>query len=56
MKRGEYICYYREKGGNKGIYMTRCYQKDKWVYSMIVSNAIIKKICKKDLFLSLDNK
>jgi len=35
MKRGETICYYRARGGEKNIYITMLYHKDKLRGSII---------------------
>lgn len=35
MKKGETICYYRARGGEKNIYITMLYHKDKLRGSII---------------------
>jgi len=35
MKKGETICYYRARGGEKNIYITMLYDKDKLRGSII---------------------
>lgn len=34
MKKGETICYYRARGGEKNVYITMLYHKDKLRESM----------------------
>lgn len=38
MKKGETICYYRARGGEKNIYITILYNKDKLIESIIEKN------------------
>lgn len=38
MKRGETICYYRARGGEKNVYITMLYYKDKLRGSIIEKN------------------
>lgn len=38
MKRGETICYYRARGGEKNIYVTMLYHKDKLRGSIIANS------------------
>lgn len=35
MKKGETICYYRARGGEKNIYVTVLYDKDKLIESIV---------------------
>lgn len=44
MKRGETICYYRARGGEKSIYITMLYHKDKLRGSIIANPKQIKAI------------
>lgn len=35
MKKGETICYYRARGGEKNIYITVLYDKDKLIENIV---------------------
>ena len=43
MKRGETICYYRARGGEKNIYITMLYHKDK-LRGSIIENSKSSKV------------
>lgn len=48
MKRGETICYYRARGGEKNVYITMLYHKDKLRGSIIENRKPQKAVATKE--------